>query len=72
MRLLHGGRGRAADDIDEESSVATEADAAILGGASTFETALKAKLVTAVFVGVIVTINAGCPNRLETGNEVLE
>ena len=63
---------KAADDVDQDASVTTEAEATILGGASTFETALGAELETAVLVGVIVTLNAGCSNRLETGSEVFK
>ena len=59
-------------DVDEKASVMTEAAAAILGGAIALETAVKAELVTAVDVGVIVKLNAGCANRLETGSVVLE
>ena len=62
----------AADDFDEEISVATEAEAAIHGGACTFETAVGAELVTVVSVGIIDTLNAGCSNRFETGSEALE
>ena len=57
-------------DVDKEASVVTAA--AILGGAIVLETAVVAELVTAVDVGVIVTLNAGCANRLETASIVLE
>ena len=60
-----------ADNVDADASVAAEAEAAILGSASKFETVLGAKLVTAILVGVIVTFNAGYANRFETGSEVL-
>ena len=52
-------------------SLATEEAIAILGGAMALETAVKAKLVTAVNVGVNVTLNAGCAKRLETASVVL-
>ena len=58
-------------DVDEEASVVTAAAPAKLGGAIVCETAVKAELVTAVDVGVIVTLNADCANRLETGSVVL-
>ena len=50
----------------------TAATAAILGCAIVLETAVETELVTAVDVGVIVTLNAGCANRLGTGSVVLE
>lgn len=63
---------RAAHDVYSKASVVIEAKAAILGGASTFETALKAELVIAVLVCVIIRLNVGCANRLETGSVVLK
>ena len=62
----------AADDVDEEASVTTEAAAAILGGAITLEITVVAEFVTAVVVGVIVTLNVGCANRLETGSVAIK
>ena len=59
-------------DIDEEISVVIAAAAAAkLGGAIVPEIVVGAGLVTAVD-GVIVMLNAGCTNRLETGSIVLE
>ena len=40
--------------------------------AALFEIVVGAGLVTAVDVGVIVTLNAGCTKSLETGSIVLE
>ena len=57
--------------VVEEISVATKTEAVILGYAITFVTAVGAELVPADSVGVIVTLNAGCANRLETGSTVL-
>ena len=48
------------------------AAAATLGGAIVLEIVVGGGLVTAVDVGVIVTLNAGCTKRLETGSLVLE
>ena len=60
-------------DIDEETSVViAAAAAATLGSAIVPEIVVEAGLVTAVDVGVIVTLNAGCTNRLETRSIVLE
>ena len=53
-------------DVDEAASIVTAATAAILGGAIVLETAVKTEFVTAVD-GVIVTLNACCANKLETG-----
>ena len=59
--------------IDEEISVVIAAAlAAILGGAIVIEIVVRAGLVTAVDVGLIVTLNAGCTNRLEIGSIVLK
>lgn len=62
---------KAANDGDEEASVTTQAAAARYGGAITYDTAAGAELVTAVGVGVIVTLNAECTNKLKTGNVFL-
>ena len=60
-------------DVDEEASVVTAAAAAAtLGGAIVLEIVVGAGPVTAVDVGVIVTLNAGCTNRFETSSLVLE
>ena len=60
-------------DIDIKTSVVIAAAAtASLGGAILLEIMVGAGLVTAVDVGVIVTLNAGCTIRLETGSIVLE
>ena len=59
-------------DVDAVDSVATEAATATLGGAIALKTVVGARLVAAVAVGVIVTLNAGCANRLEAGSAVLE
>ena len=60
-------------DIDEKTSVViAAAAAATLGGEIVPEIVVKAGLVTAVDVGVIVTLNTCCTNRLETGSIVLE
>ena len=68
-----GAAGGNETNVDEEASVVTEAAAAAtLGGAIVLEIVVEAGLVTAVDVGVIVTLNAGCTNRLETGSIVLE
>ena len=58
-------------DVEEEASVVTEAATAILGGAIVLETVVGAGPVTAVDVGIIVTLNARCANRFETVSEVL-
>ena len=58
-------------DVELEASVVTEAATAILGGAIVLEIVVGVGLVTAVDVGVIVTLRAGCANRLETGSAVL-
>ena len=56
-------------DVDKEASVVIAAAAsATLGGAIVLEIAVGAGLVTAVDVSVIVTLNAGCTNKLETGS----
>ena len=71
-----GGATGAADgnetDVEEEASVVTEAATAILGGTIVLENEVRVWLVIAIDVGVIVTLNAGCTNRLETGSIVLE
>ena len=54
-----GGANGTESDVDAVDSVATEAATAILGGAIVLETVLEAGLVTAVDVGVIVTLNVG-------------
>ena len=59
-------------DVDTVDSVATKSPTAILDGAIVLGTAVGAVLVTAVDVGVIVTLNANCANRLETGSKVLK
>ena len=60
-------------DIDVETSVVIAAiAAATLGGTIVPEIVEGAGLVTAVDVVVIVTLNAGCTNRLEIGSIVLE
>ena len=58
-------------DVDAVESVATEAVTATLGGAIVLEIVVGAGLVTAFDVGVIVTLNAGCANRFETGSAVV-
>ena len=73
--MVDGATGAADDnktDVEEEASVVTEAATAIISGTIVFEIVVGIKLVTAVDVGVIVTLNAGCTNRLETGSIVLE
>ena len=74
--LLDGTTGAADSnetDIDIKTSVVIAAAAtASLGGAILLEIMVGAGLVTAVDVGVIVTLNAGCTNRLETGSIVLK
>ena len=71
-----GGATGAADgnetDVEKEASVVTEAATAILGGTIVLEFVVGVWLLTAVDVGVIVTLNAGCTNRFETGSIVLE
>ena len=63
-----GGATGAADDnetdVEEKTSVVTKAATAILGSTIVLEIVVKVWLVTAVDVGVIVTLNAGCTNRL--------
>ena len=59
-------------DVEEEASVVTEAATAILGGTIVPEIVVGVGLVTTVDIGVIVTFNAGCTNRLKTGRIVLE
>ena len=46
----------AEDDVDEEAGVTTEAAVAILGGTIKLEEAVVAELMTAVGIGVIVTL----------------
>ena len=58
-------------DIDALDIVATKAATAILGGAIVLKIVVEAELVIAVDVGVIVTLNANCAKRLETGSVVL-
>ena len=62
----------AVEDGVEEASATTEAAAAILDTTITLETAVVAEFVTAVNVSVVITLNAGCANRLKTGSMILE
>ena len=69
--VLHGTTG-AADgnetDFDEDASVVIAAAAAAkLGSAIVLEAAVKAEVVTAAYVNVIVTVKAGCAKRFEAG-----
>ena len=59
-------------NVQEEASVVTEAATAILGGAIVLQIVVGVGLATAVDFGVIVTLNIGCSNRLETGSAVLK
>ena len=73
--VVDGATGAADDNgtnVEEEASVVTEAATAIIGGTIVLEIVVGVGLVTAVDIGVIVTLNAGCTNRLETGSIVLE
>ena len=70
------GTTKAADNnetgVVEKASVVTAAAAARLGSAIVLETSVGAELVIGLVIGVIVTLNAGCANKLETCNVVFE
>ena len=63
---------KAENNVNENTGVTTKAAAVIFSGASTFETAVEAELVTAVGVSIIIKLNINCANKLEVYSLVVE